>query len=54
MRDLRDRQRSQDVGDDEVVGEAGEGFLRVVKARGSRDSRDITARVSIDVVRRVG
>ena len=46
--------RSQDVGDDEVVGEAGEGFLRVVKARGSRDSRDITARVSIDVVRRVG
>ena len=34
---------SEDVSDDDVVGEAGEGFLRVGKAGGSCAGGDITA-----------
>ena len=38
--------RSENVSDDQVVGKAGDGFLRLDKARGSSDSRNITARAS--------
>ena len=38
--------RSENVRDDEVVGEAGEGLARVGKARGSSDGHEVTARVS--------
>ena len=46
--------RSQDVGDDEVVGEAGEGFFRLDKARVSISGRNITACASHGSMRRVG
>jgi len=45
---------SENVLDDEVVGEAGEGLARVGKARRSIVGRDITVRISHDGVRRVG
>jgi len=45
--------RSEDVRDDDVVEKAGDGFLRVSKARGSTDGRDSTVHESIGVVWRV-
>ena len=46
--------RSENVRGHEVVGEVGDGFLRVGRARVSSDGRHITARGSHDGVRRVG
>ena len=46
--------RSENVLDDEVVGKAGDGFLRVGKAHRSSDGRVITARASHGGMRRVG
>jgi len=45
---------SEDVSDDDVLGEAREGFLRVGKARGSSGRRDITAHGSHGCMRCVG
>jgi len=46
--------RSENVRDDDVVEKAGDRVLRVGKACGSSDSRDITARVSHGGMRCVG
>jgi hypothetical protein len=46
--------RSEDVRDDDVVEKAGDRVLRVGKARGSSDGRDITARGSHCGLRGVG